>query len=138
MRSHGPVIDGERGGCPVSDVSVFIIDDDYDIRDAMAEILEDQGYSVACASDGGDALEKLKGLRPKLILLDLNMPRVNGAEFRAAQREEPSIAEIPTVVMTAGDRMSERVAEIAPTDTIAKPIELSTLFSVVAQYCGEA
>jgi CheY-like chemotaxis protein len=66
------------------------------------------------------------------------MPRVNGAEFRAAQRGEPSIAEIPTVVMTAGDRMSERVAEIAPNDTIAKPIELSRLFSVVAHYCGEA
>jgi CheY-like chemotaxis protein len=114
--------------------SILVIDDDEDNREVLGEVLGEAGYSVVCARDGAEALELLRLVRPDVILLDLHMPIMDGLEFRAAQRGDPSLALIPTVVMTAADRLKERVAELAPAETLRKPVKLAQLLSTVQRY----
>jgi CheY-like chemotaxis protein len=63
--------------------SILLVEDDFDVREALVETLRDRGYEVESASDGEQALHILQGgARPGLILLDLMMPRMSGSEFR--------------------------------------------------------
>lgn len=119
---------------PRSEIDVLVVDDDHDIRDAVAELLRDERYVVSTASNGAEALAVLRAVRPRLILLDLNMPTMNGAQFRAAQQNDPTIAAIPTVILTAIDRIDETTAELAAADAIAKPIKLPHLLAVVERH----
>ncbi len=123
-----------EAGAPARPVSVLVVDDDDDNREVLGEVLSEAGHSVVCARDGAEALELLRGLRPDVILLDLNMPTMNGVEFRAAQRRDPLLALIPTVVMTAVDRPSDRIGEPAPAETVSKPLKLSQLLSIVQRF----
>jgi len=127
MSDVGPAVAGRS-------VSVLIVDDDADNREVLGEVLSDAGYSVVFARDGAEALALLRGLRPDVILLDLNMPIMDGLEFRAAQRRDPALAPIPTVVMTALDHFREWMGELAPTEMVAKPLKLAQLLSIVRRY----
>lgn len=81
---------------------VLIVDDDLDLLDAVAELLELEGFHAIRTSAAEDALQKLRGgLSPDVILLDLMMPGMNGWGFRAAQLADPTLSRIPVVVMTA-------------------------------------
>jgi CheY-like chemotaxis protein len=115
--------------------TVLVIDDDLDIVDSIRDVLEDEGYTVIAANDGREALERLASIKPELILLDLAMPHMDGGSFREAQRKDPSLASIPTVVMSAADRTPEKAAPLAPDDCLVKPIRLAALLEVVARYC---
>ncbi|QSQ21514.1 response regulator [Pyxidicoccus parkwayensis] len=82
--------------------SVLVVEDDEDIRAAIAEILEGEGYDVAIAANGSEALDELRHMRrPCLILLDLMMPVMNGHEFLARIREMPLMRSVPVLVLTA-------------------------------------
>ena len=113
-------------------ISILVVDDDDDNREVFGEVLSEAGYRVVCAHDGAQALEMLRSLRPDIILLDVNMPVMDGLEFRAAQTRDPSIARIPTVVMTA-DRMTDRIAGLA-LETVSKPLKLSQLLSIIERH----
>jgi CheY-like chemotaxis protein len=117
-----------------SSVSILIVDDDEDNREVLREVLSDAGYSVAGARDGAEALMLLRRVRPDVILLDLNMPIMDGLEFRAAQKSDPSLAAIPTVVMTAVDRFRDRIADLAPEAALPKPLKLAQLLAIVQRY----
>ena len=119
-------------------VSVLVVDDDLDIREVVSEILLDAGYTVASAADGAEALALLEELRPGLILLDLNMPRMNGQQFRARQRKDASLGQIPTVIMSAVDRLSTFLPELSPEDALPKPVRYADLMILVKRYCGDA
>jgi CheY-like chemotaxis protein len=82
---------------------VLVVDDDEAIRESVAMILVDEGYTVAMAGDGDEALEIVGEQSPALILLDIRMPRMNGLEFAAAYHALPG-PHAPIVVMTAGAR----------------------------------
>src|SRR5580658_4426226 len=82
-------------------VAVLIVDDDRDIRETIREVLEVEGYTVETAENGAAALAKLRHVRPRLILLDLTMPVMDGASFREMQLSDESLAAIPTIVLTA-------------------------------------
>ena len=122
----------------VRTVSVLLIDDDFDIRQVLSEIIEDEGFSVQSAPNGAAALDLLTTVTPKVILLDLNMPVMSGREFRIAQRRDPALARIPTVVISAIDRMGESIADLEPDLTLAKPIRLTELIAIVRRYAGVA
>ena len=82
--------------------TALIVDDDPSIVDGLAEYLGHDGYVVAAAADGSAALALLNtGLRPDVIVLDLLMPGMDGWDFRMAQLNEPSFAEIPVLVISA-------------------------------------
>jgi CheY-like chemotaxis protein len=87
---------------------ILVVDDDFDIRDTLVDVLQDEGFGVASAADGQEALDHLRtaARRPDLILLDLMMPRMSGVEFRGAQLGVPDYATIPVVVFTADPRQA--------------------------------
>jgi CheY-like chemotaxis protein len=116
--------------------TVMVIDDDLDIREIITEILTDAGYEVVPSSNGVDALDKLRTVTPSLILLDLNMPIMDGVAFRRAQCKDPVASRIPTVVMSAVHAMQERVADLGVNEALTKPVNLKQLLDVVARYCG--
>jgi CheY-like chemotaxis protein len=123
-------------GRGVPPVSVLVVEDDRAIREILCEILQDEGYTVATACNGAEALQLLKRLRPDLIVLDLNMPVMNGGDFRLVQRLDPAFRNIPTVVLSAVDRLQEHAAEIEAVLCLAKPVKLRELLAAVERFCG--
>lgn len=115
---------------------VLIVEDDTDLRDALSQILEDEGYGVWSAEHGRDALERLRdGKKPCLILLDLTMPVMNGWQFREEQRQDPLLASIPVVVISAGANLAEQLQPLGVQDYLRKPIQLGQLLATVRRYC---
>src|SRR5438105_2276777 len=82
--------------------TVQVVDDNAEVCELFSDILGMLGHRVACARNGEEALDYLNAHpAPALILLDLNMPVMNGWEFRRRQRADPRLAEIPVVVVSA-------------------------------------
>lgn len=106
---------------------VLVVDDERDIRMVVSEILSEEGYQVAGAEDGAAALTQLYAFRPQLVLLDLMMPRMDGWEFRRAQRSDPEVCDIPVLVLSALGRQDD--LEVA--GYIDKPFALEELLSAV-------
>jgi CheY-like chemotaxis protein len=80
--------------------SVLVVEDDAATREALTLFLEREGYRVVAAPDGRQALERLRGpVTPDLILLDLSMPVMDGWRFREEQRRDPSLADVPVVLV---------------------------------------
>lgn len=109
------------------------MEDDEDIRAAIAEILEGEGYEVAIAANGSEALDELVHMRrPCLILLDLMMPVMNGHEFLARLRDTPRMQRVPVLVLTA-------VSTEAPPGArglLRKPFIVEELLDAVQSLCG--
>ena len=107
---------------------LLIIDDDYDLRASIADVLHNEGYRVELFGDARQALSALRnGLKPSLILLDLMMPEMNGWEFRAEQRKDPELNAIPVLVVTArtsGDLSRETLGEV---EILRKPFTVLEL-----------
>ena len=117
---------------------VLIVEDDTDLRQALSQVLAEEGYRVGGAEHGRHALEQLRdGVRPCLILLDLTMPVMNGWQFREEQRHDPDLASIPVVVISAGANLPEQVAPLGIRDYIRKPIQLGQLLATVQRYCQD-
>jgi CheY-like chemotaxis protein len=113
---------------------ILLVEDDLSIRDALCELLAEEGFEVACASNGAEALDRLTaGDPPVLILLDLMMPVMDGFAFRSAQREDPRLARIPVVVLSAGHG-AERAASLAADGFLAKPFGVDALLETVHRF----
>jgi CheY-like chemotaxis protein len=116
---------------------VLVVDDDADIRDSIADILELRGYEVARAANGREALDHLRrGPQPCVILLDLMMPVLNGWEFREQQIGDAALASVPVVVISGDGSVDQKAAKIGAQDYLRKPLELSAILDVVRRHCG--
>jgi CheY-like chemotaxis protein len=116
--------------------TILIIEDDADIRDALMQILEFEGYQVAAANNGQEALEFLHhSEKPDLILLDLMMPIMDGWQFRAEQRRDPELSAIPVVIVSADGRVYQKATAIGAAGYLKKPVELEILLSTVERFC---
>jgi CheY-like chemotaxis protein len=110
--------------------SILIVDDDVDIRETLADFLEDEGYSVGAAANGREALAYLREhLSTSVVLLDLMMPVMDGFKFRAEQKNDPELASIPVVVMTARGPMEPGAIDVQ--DIVPKPMKLDTLLGAI-------
>ncbi len=116
---------------------ILVVEDDSDLRSSLAEVLQDEGYEVSCATDGEDALRQLEDApNPSAILLDLTMPRMDGWTFRSLQRQDPRLARIPTVVISAAYGNDPRnVASLAPDAFLSKPFDLGNLIDALKRVC---
>jgi CheY-like chemotaxis protein len=113
---------------------VMVVDDDDDIRETLAGLLEDEGYSVVAYPSGQDALDALRrGIGPRVILLDLMMPVMDGAEFRREQLADPTLADIPVVLITAAGL--ERVSRSEYSEVLRKPLKIDRVLDVIAGFC---
>ncbi len=114
----------------------MLVEDDLAIRETLRELLEGEGYGVQSAENGRDALARLRSSEPpRLILLDLTMPVMDGWAFRRAQRGDPTLSQIPVVVLSADHPLAEKVSDMAVAGYLAKPFELATLLDTVQRYC---
>jgi len=116
--------------------SVLIIEDNADVRDGLEVVLADEGYEVATAANGRQALNKLyAGLRPGLILMDLMMPVMNGFEFRQEQLSHPIFASIPLIAYSGITNPRETAAQLNATAYIHRPEEAHRIVALVNRYC---
>ena len=112
--------------------TVLVVEDDFDLRDALVPILEYEGHRVVSAANGKEALERLQTMPPpSLILLDLMMPVMDGEEFRARQLRDPTLASIPVVVVSAHASAEERAALLGAAGCVKKPFEIEDLLEQV-------
>jgi CheY-like chemotaxis protein len=126
---------GFKSGSDEHRAAILVVDDDVDIRDALAEALDAYGYAVLRAANGAEALELLRSRdAPHVILLDLMMPVMDGFQFRAQQQMNTALATIPVVVITAGT--TAPASELDDLPVLYKPISLSNLLQIVRQHCG--
>lgn len=112
--------------CPV-----LVVDDDLDIREAMADALETAGYGVVAAENGEAALARMREQRPCVVVLDLMMPVCDGWQLVERMREDPELASIPVCVLSA-------MAQNPPPGmacVLGKPVQLLRLLTAVRQYC---
>jgi CheY-like chemotaxis protein len=114
---------------------VLIVDDDESTRQALQMILEANGFRTAGAANGREALNYLRrNPPPRVILLDLMMPVMNGWEFRTLQRRDPALADIPVVVFSAVGDIEEEAALIGAAHSLHKPIDPDQLVNTVRYY----
>lgn len=110
---------------------LLIVDDDEDIREVAKLLLEIEGYRVATAADGAEALTQINtSERPALILLDLMMPRMDGEQFIRALRASP-MANIPVVIMSGQNAADDKAKELSAADCLTKPTDLEHLLRTV-------
>jgi CheY-like chemotaxis protein len=121
-----------------SPARILLVEDDPALRGALAELLQEIGYEVTCAEHGADALAQLDASpAPSMILLDLAMPVMDGWAFRSAQRRDPRLAAIPTVILSASLSADPRALEGLDADaTLAKPFSLERLIETVQRFCA--
>jgi CheY-like chemotaxis protein len=113
---------------------VLVVDDDQDIRDAVADLLRDEGFTVSTAGNGKEALELLRNeKRPCCIVLDLMMPVMDGWAFREAQTHDPQLAVIPVCVISAAPNMTR--APVPAPLFVPKPIDIDQLLAIVERSC---
>src|SRR3954468_20764708 len=113
--------------------SVLVVDDDADCREAIADVLYDAGYTVLMAREGRAALELLQANEqpPDLMLLDLMMPVLDGHALLAELSKSERLAQIPTVLCTAGDRPSTPWPNVR--GFLKKPVHLEELLQAVVR-----
>jgi CheY-like chemotaxis protein len=128
----------DRAGVSAQPHRVLIVDDDFAIRESLAELLEDEGYLSIAAANGRDALAKLDedGPWPCLIVLDLMMPVMNGESFRERQLRVPELARIPTIVVTADVRAQSMVEPLNVDASLQKPLDIERFVAAVRDRCA--
>jgi CheY-like chemotaxis protein len=112
---------------------ILIVEDNEENRDSLSRRLERRGFEVLMAVDGKAGVEKAKSEKPDLILMDMNMPEMDGWEATRQIKAEPALAGVKVIALTAhamgGDR--ERAIEAGCTDYHAKPIEFPKLLAQI-------
>ena len=109
---------------------ILIVEDDQEIRETLLQVLEAEGYAVSCARNGREGLTAARQDHPDVILLDLMMPVMDGWQFRAQQKEDPAISDIPVVVVSAAGRRPD----IDVDAYIPKPCSLDDVLDAVLRY----
>jgi CheY-like chemotaxis protein len=120
-------------------MSVLIVDDEYYIRDVLITFLLDAGYDATGARNGRDAVDCLRQhpRRFRLILLDVMMPYMTGWEFLETIRDDPALATLPVILMTAAENVHQKAIERGATGYLPKPIDLDELLDIVEYYYVE-
>src|SRR4051794_31180765 len=109
---------------------IMVIDDDDDIRETLTTVLEEEGFAVCAFGRATDALVALKGgVVPRVILLDLMMPVMDGAEFRRQQVDDPALAGIPVVLISAAG--SEWISRELFSKVLRKPLRIEKVLGAI-------
>ncbi len=115
-----------------SSLTILLVEDDLDVADAVMDVLTDVGHQVVHAENGLVALTLLEGgLKPALILLDLMMPRMTGEQFREVQLNDPRIAAIPVVMLSAQRALKQTAERLSVNAFLFKPLTPGELLQAV-------
>jgi two-component system cell cycle response regulator DivK len=112
---------------------VLIVEDNEMNRDMLARRLQRRGYQVECAADGPEGIAMAQSLRPNIILMDVALGEMDGWEATAAIRNNPAIADIPIIALTAHALESDRrkSIEVGCVDFETKPVALDQLIEKI-------
>ena len=117
-------------------MTILVVDDDAVLCQFLTELLQDAGYAIVTAANGLEALSELRQADPQpcLILLDVTMPVMDGWTFREQQLQDPQLATIPVVYIsaTAHHRMQ---AAVTGAHHLLKPFVIQDLLQMVARFC---
>ncbi len=115
---------------------ILLIDDNPLTRESISMMLAAAGYCVALASNGADALLRLRDhRRPDLILLDLSMPVLDGHDFCLKQRQDNTLASIPILIFSGAEGAEEEAAALGAAGCLRKPVDASRLLDAVRRCC---
>jgi CheY-like chemotaxis protein len=114
--------------------AVLLVDDDRDIRETLSELLDACGYVVLQAENGQIALDVLKTTPrfPRVVLLDLSMPVLDGREFLRLRASDPILREIPVVVVSGSNQPVEPLPGID--EYLRKPVKFEQLMEIINHY----
>lgn len=116
---------------------ILVVDDNRSVREALVTVLEGRGFSARGVANGREALETLRGgFDACLILLDVVMPIMDGWKFRAAQKQDAKLADIPVVVLATLSDAEKAAAKMDALAGFPKPLtDLEPLVRLVASHC---
>jgi chemosensory pili system protein ChpA (sensor histidine kinase/response regulator) len=125
----------EKSGAPL----VMVVDDSLTVRKITSRMLAREGYEVATAKDGVDALQQLQDVTPDCILLDVEMPRMDGFEFARNVRADAQTRRIPIIMITSrtADKHRNHAIEIGVNEYMGKPYQEDQLLSLIRRYTQE-
>ena len=114
---------------------ILVIEDDDSIRDALEELFASEGFSVAVAENGSAGLAALAVAKPRLVLLDLMMPVLDGRGFlrELEAQGDRSLAATPVVLITAAGEKGASGCRVS--EVLTKPIDIDKLLAVAQKYC---
>jgi CheY-like chemotaxis protein len=111
----------------------LVLEDDEDVASSINDMVEERGYRAICVANGREALTVLEDERPALMLVDLFMPVMNGAEFLKVIKGSPLLADIPRVIVTAANDPMISVKE--DVTVLYKPVDIDALDRLLQKYC---
>ena len=122
-----------------SKATILVVDDSVTVRKVTSRFLERQGFTVVLAKDGIDALEILQETTPDLMLLDIEMPRMDGFEVAMQVRHTRRLQHLPIIMITSrtGEKHRERALEIGVNDYMGKPFQENQLLSNIETLLGK-
>lgn len=119
----------------MTDSPILLVEDNELNRDMLRRRLARAGYSTELAADGGEALDKVKALQPALVLLDMNLPVLDGWSVCERIRENPDVANTPVIALTAHAMAEDRDKALAAgcDDYATKPIDFPALLEKIGR-----
>ena len=129
--ANPPAATGHDGG------RVLVIDDDPTVRDLMTRYLEGEGFTVVVAANGVEGLTRAREVHPAAITLDVMMPDLDGWTVLAALKGDPTLADIPVILVTIVDE-KQRGYALGAAEYLVKPVDRGRLTSVLHELCGGA
>ncbi len=123
-------------------VQALVVDDDDRLRETLVAVLESAGYVAASAASGAEALDRLPELRPDIILLDMLMPGIDGFEFLARLRADPTWSQVAILIASALGSTLVRAIDKQAAETLRivgvlpKPVDIDVLLDHVRQAIG--
>ena len=119
--------------------TILVVDDSVTVRKVTSRFLERQGFNVVVAKDGIDAIDILQDTTPDMILLDIEMPRMDGFEVATQVRHNKHLKHIPIIMITSrtGEKHRERALEIGVNDYMGKPFQEQELLNKIQRILGK-
>ena len=141
VRTGAPVVELKKAApTPADDRPLaLVVDDSITVRRVTERFLQRNGMRVVTAKDGIDAISVLPDHKPDIILLDIEMPRMDGYEFASHVRNDPRVADVPIIMITSrvGDKHRARAIELGVNDYLGKPYQDSALLEAIARQLEE-
>ena len=112
---------------------ILVIEDDAFSRDALARLLMGEGYEAQSASDGESGIEKARAMHPDVIILDLNLPGIDGHQVIEMIRGDGPLKSVPILVVTGDeDKAAREAVELGADGYLTKPVEFDDLIQAIS------
>jgi chemosensory pili system protein ChpA (sensor histidine kinase/response regulator) len=140
QRSQGTVEIAPQPAQAPHEPTALVVDDSITVRRVTQRLLERHGMRVITAKDGVDAIAKLQEIQPDIILLDIEMPRMDGYQFASHVRNDPQVKDVPIVMITSrsSEKHRARAIELGVNDYLSKPYQERELVASIEPLIGRS